>query len=58
MTDEDNVNEVNRNSGELLGAFDRFQAVHVAFHKELTDPLSVRESENYYDLASGQVGYC
>ena len=58
MTDEDNVDEVNRNSGELLGAFDRFQAVQVAFHKEVTDPLSVRELENYYDLAFGQVGYC
>ena len=42
MTDEDNVDGVNRNSRELLGAFDRFQAVQVAFHKELTDPLSVR----------------
>ena len=55
MTDGDNVDEVNRDSGELLEAFDRFQAVRVAFHEELTDPLSVRESENYYDLASGQV---
>ena len=52
MTDGDNVDEV---EGELLEAFDRFQAVRVAFHEELTDPLSVRESENYYDLASGQV---
>ena len=55
MTDGDNVDEVNRDSGELLEAFDRFEAVRVAFHEELTDPLSVRESENYYDLASGQV---
>lgn len=47
MTDGDNVDEVNRDSGELLEAFDRFQAVRVAFHKELTDPLSVRESKNY-----------
>ena len=52
MTDGDNVDEV---EGELLEAFDRFQAVRVAFHEELTDPLSVREQENYYDLASGQV---
>ena len=40
MTDGDNVDEV---EGELLEAFDRFQAVRVAFHEELTDPLSVRE---------------
>lgn len=55
MTDGDNVDKVNRDSDELLEAFDRFQAVRVVFHKEFTDPLSVRESENYYDLVSGQV---
>ena len=55
MTDEGNVEEVNKKSGELLEAFDKFQAIHEAFHKELMDAESVRESEKYYQLVSGQV---
>ena len=30
-----NVEEVNKKSGELLEAFDKFQAIHEAFHKNL-----------------------
>ena len=44
-----------KKSGELLEAFDKFQAIHEAFHKELIDAESVRESEKYYQLVSGQV---
>ena len=55
MTDKGNVEEVNKKSGELLEAFDKFQAIHEAFHKELIDAESVRESEKYYQLVSGQV---
>ena len=44
MIDEGNVEEVNKNSGKLLQAFDKFQAIHEAFHKELIDAESVRES--------------
>ena len=55
MTDESNVDEVNRKSGELLEAFDKFQAIHESFHKELIDAESVRESKKYYHLVSGQV---
>ena len=55
MTDEGNVEEVNKKSGELLEAFDKFQAIHEAFHKELIDAESVIESEKYYQLVSGQV---
>ena len=55
MTNEGNVEEVNKKSGELLEAFDKFQAIHEAFHKELIDAESVRESEKYYQLVSGQV---
>ena len=47
-TEKGNV-EVNKKSGELLEAFDKFQAIHEAFHKELIDtesvlPISVRTS--------------
>ena len=42
MTDEGNVEEVNRKSSELLEAFDKFQAIHEAFHTELIDAESVR----------------
>ena len=38
-----------------MEAFDKFQAIHEAFHKELIDAESVRESEKYYQLVSGQV---
>ena len=55
MTDEGNVEEVNKKSGELLEAFDKFQAIHETFHKELIDAESVRKSEKYYQLVSGQV---
>ena len=55
MTNEGNVGEVNKKSGELLEAFDKFQATHEAFHKELMDTESVRESEKYYQLVSVQV---
>ena len=55
MTDEGNVEEVNKKSGELLEAFDKFQAIHEAFHKELIDAESVRESEKYYQSVFGQV---
>ena len=55
MTDEGNVEEVNKKSGELLEPFDKFQATHEAFQKELIDAKSVRESEKYYQLVSGQV---
>ena len=55
MTNEGHVEEVNKKSGDLLEAFDKFQAIHEAFHKELIDAESVRESEKYYQLVSGQV---
>ena len=49
MTDEGNVKEVNKKSGELLEPFDKFQATHEAFQKELIDAKSV------YQLVFGQV---
>ena len=55
MTDEGNVEEVNRKSSELLEASDKFQAIHEAFHTELIDAESVRESEKYYQLVSEEV---
>ena len=42
MTDEGNVEGVNRKSGELLEAFNKFQPIQETFHKELTDAESVR----------------
>ena len=38
-----------------MEVFDKFQAIHVAFHKELIDAESVRESQKYYQLVSRQV---
>ena len=55
ITDEGNVEEFNTKSGELPEAFDKFQTIHEAFHKELIDVESIRELEKYYQLVSGQV---
>jgi len=35
MTDENNVNKVNRKSHELREAFHEFQAAHGTFHSQL-----------------------
>ena len=46
------LKKLKKNSGKLLQAFDKFQAIHEKFHKELIDaervgkilPISVRTS--------------
>ena len=55
MTDENNVDEVNRKINELKEAFEKFQAVHRTFHSELTEREAIEESTSYYDAVFDQV---
>ena len=55
MTDENNVDEVNRKINELKEAFENFQAAHRTFHSELTEREAIEESTSYYDSVFDQV---
>ena len=54
MTDENNVDEVNRKINELK-AFEKFQAAHRTFHSELMEREAIEESTSYYDAVFDQV---
>ena len=55
MTDENNVDEVNRKTNELKEAFDKFHAAHRTFHSQLTEREAIEESTSYYDSVFDQV---
>ena len=55
MTDENNVDEVNRKTNELKEAFDKFQVAHRTFHSQLTEREAMEESTLYHDSVFGQV---
>ena len=55
MTDESNVDEVNKKANELKEAFEKFQAAHRTFHSELTEREAIEESTSYYDSVFYQV---
>ena len=54
MTNKGNVEKGNIKSVELLEAFDKFQAIREAFHKD-TETQNLSESEKHYQLVSRQV---
>ena len=55
MTDENNVDEVNRKTNELKEAFDKFHAAHRTFHSQLTEGEAIEESTSYFDSVFDQV---
>ena len=55
MTDESNVDEVNRKANELKEAFDKFQVAHRTFHSQLTEREAIEESTLYHDSVFDQV---
>ena len=55
MTDENNVDEVNKKANELKEAFENFHAVQGTFHSQLTEREAIEESTSYYDLVFDQV---
>ena len=55
MNDERNTDEVLKKSAELGQAFKKFQDVHVVFHRQLEDPLSIEESGNYFESVLNQL---
>ena len=44
MTDENNVDEVNKKANELKEAFENFHAVHRIFHSQLMEREAIEES--------------
>ena len=55
MTDESNVDEVNRKANELKEAFVKFQVAHETFHSQLKEREAIDESTSYYDSVFDQV---
>ena len=55
LTDENNVDEVNKKANELKEAFENFHAVHRTFHSQLTEREAIEESTSYYDSVFNQV---
>ena len=55
MTEENNVDEVNRKINELKEAFDKFEAAHKTFHSQLREREAMEESTSYYDSVFDQV---
>ena len=55
MSNESNVDEVNKKAAELQETFKKFKVTHDAFHFQLKDKESIEESEIYFELVSDQL---
>lgn len=49
VTEENNVDEVNKKANELKEAFEKFEVAHRTFHSQLTEREAIEESTSYYD---------
>ena len=55
MTDENNVDKVNKKANELQEAFNKFEVAHRTFHSQLLEREAIEESAMYYESVFDQV---